>query len=58
MKANENYLNVKESYLFSEIARKVNDYAEKNPDKKNESHSQRDSENFKFAEINSCRDDK
>ena len=34
MRINENYLNVKESYLFSEIARKVNDYAEKNPDKK------------------------
>lgn len=34
MKLNENYLNVKESYLFSEIAKKVNDYAAKNPDKK------------------------
>lgn len=34
MKLNENYLNVKESYLFSEIAKKVNDYSESNPEKK------------------------
>lgn len=34
MRINENYLNVKESYLFSEIAKKVNDFSEKNPDKK------------------------
>lgn len=34
MKLNENYLNLKESYLFSEIARKVNDYSAANPDKK------------------------
>lgn len=32
--ANKNYLNLKESYLFSEIARKVKEEAEKNPDKK------------------------
>lgn len=29
---NTNYLNVKESYLFSEIARKVNEYKAQNPD--------------------------
>lgn len=34
MKLNENYLNLKESYLFSEIARKVSDYSAANPDKK------------------------
>lgn len=34
MKLNENYLNLKESYLFSEIAKKVNDYSASNPDKK------------------------
>ena len=34
MRLNENYLNVKESYLFSEIARKVNEYSAQNPDKK------------------------
>ena len=34
MKANENYLNVKESYLFSDIAKRVNNFMEENPDKK------------------------
>ena len=34
MRLNENFLNVKESYLFSEIAKKVNDYSAQNPDKK------------------------
>ena len=34
MKINENFLNVKESYLFSDIARKVNEYSAQNPDKK------------------------
>lgn len=33
MKINENYLNVKESYLFSDIAKRVNSYLEENPDK-------------------------
>lgn len=33
-KLNENYLNLKESYLFSEIAHRVNAYAEAHPDKK------------------------
>jgi len=33
-KLNENYQNLKESYLFSEIAKRVNDYTMKNPDKK------------------------
>ena len=33
-KLNENYLNLKESYLFSEIAHRVNAYAKANPDKK------------------------
>lgn len=32
--ANENYQNVKQSYLFAEIGRRVNAYAEANPDKK------------------------
>lgn len=32
-KLNENYLNLKESYLFSEIAHRVAAYKEKNPDK-------------------------
>ena len=32
-KINENYLNVKESYLFSDIAKKVNEYTKNNPDK-------------------------
>ncbi len=31
---NENYLKLKAGYLFPEIARRVNDYAAKNPDKK------------------------
>ena len=31
---NENYLNVKESYLFSEIAHRVDEYTKANPDKK------------------------
>lgn len=34
MKINENYMNLKESYLFSEIARKVSEFTENNPDKK------------------------
>lgn len=34
LRLNENFLNVKESYLFSEIAKKVNDYSAQNPDKK------------------------
>ncbi len=33
-KLNENYQNLKESYLFAEIAHRVADYTEKNPDKK------------------------
>ncbi|HKM05040.1 MAG TPA: LL-diaminopimelate aminotransferase [Lachnospiraceae bacterium] len=33
-KMNENYLNLKESYLFAEIAHRVNDYSIANPDKK------------------------
>lgn len=33
-KLNENYQNLKESYLFAEIAHRVADYSEKNPDKK------------------------
>lgn len=33
-KLNENYLNLKESYLFSEIAHRVNEYSSANPDKK------------------------
>lgn len=33
MNINKNYLNLKESYLFSFIARKVDDYAAANPDK-------------------------
>lgn len=33
-KLNENYLNLKDSYLFSEIAHRVNNYAAANPDKK------------------------
>lgn len=32
-KLNENYLNLKESYLFSEIAKRVNNFIEENPDK-------------------------
>lgn len=34
MKINTNYANLEESYLFSTIARKVNAYAEANPDKR------------------------
>ena len=30
---NENYLNLKESYLFSEIAHRTSSYTEKNPEK-------------------------
>lgn len=33
-KINENYLNLKENYLFSEIAQRVKKYSEANPDKK------------------------
>ncbi len=33
-KFNENYLNLKESYLFSEIAKRVNAFIKENPDKK------------------------
>ena len=33
-KFNENYLNLKESYLFSEIAKRVNAFTAQNPDKK------------------------
>jgi len=33
-KFNENYLNLKESYLFSEIAKRVNSFTSQNPDKK------------------------
>ena len=31
---NENYKNLKESYLFSETARRIREYSAKNPDKK------------------------
>lgn len=34
MKLNQNYENLKESYLFSMIAKKVNEFAASNPDKK------------------------
>lgn len=34
MKINTNYQNVQDSYLFSTIAKKVNEYQEKHPDKK------------------------
>lgn len=34
MKINENYNNLKDSYLFSTIAKKVNEFASNNPDKK------------------------
>lgn len=34
MKINENYANLEQSYLFSTIAKKVNEYAVQNPDKK------------------------
>lgn len=33
-KLNENYLNLKESYLFSEIAHRVNAYSQKHPEQK------------------------
>ena len=33
-KFNENYFNLKESYLFSEIAKRVNAFTAQNPDKK------------------------
>lgn len=33
-KLNENYLNLKESYLFAEINHRVKAYQEANPDKK------------------------
>ena len=32
-KLNENYLNVQDSYLFAEIARRVKNYEEAHPDK-------------------------
>ena len=34
IKINEHFLNVKESYLFSEIGRRVREYAAAHPDKK------------------------
>jgi LL-diaminopimelate aminotransferase len=34
MKINENYLNLKDSYLFVDIARKVKEHAAQNPDAK------------------------
>lgn len=34
MKINENYLNLEQSYLFSTIAKKVNEFMNANPDKK------------------------
>lgn len=34
IKLNENFFDVKKSYLFSEIAKRVKEYSEKNPDKK------------------------
>lgn len=34
VKLNENYLNLKESYLFSDIAKRVTKFTEENPDKK------------------------
>ncbi len=34
MKVNTNYQNISDSYLFSTIAKKVNEFAAKNPDKK------------------------
>ena len=34
IKLNENFFNVKKSYLFSEIAKRVKEYSKKNPDKK------------------------
>ena len=34
MNINENYKNLEESYLFSTVAKKVNEFIQKNPDKK------------------------
>ena len=34
MNINKNYLNLKDSYLFANISKKVNEYRSKNPDKK------------------------
>ena len=34
IKLNENFFNVKKNYLFSEIAKRVKEYSEKNPEKK------------------------
>ena len=34
MNINENYLNLEESYLFSTVAKKVNEFIKNNPDKK------------------------
>ena len=34
IKVNENYFNVKKSYLFSEIAKRVKEYSAENLDKK------------------------
>ena len=34
MKINENYYNLEQSYLFSTVARKVNEFSKNNPDKK------------------------
>ena len=34
MNINENYKNLEESYLFSTVAKKVNEFVQKNPDKK------------------------
>lgn len=34
MNINENYLNLEESYLFSTVAKKVNEFIQNNPDKK------------------------
>lgn len=34
LKINENYLNLKESYLFAETARRINEYQKTNPDKR------------------------
>ena len=34
IKINENYDNLKESYLFSETAKRINTYSAENPDKK------------------------
>lgn len=34
MNINENYLNLEQSYLFSTVAKKVNDFAKNNPEKK------------------------